>query len=129
VAILDLVKRASLTKAVIILVLLAAARYYRLALGTNVAGIMLGFAAYLGINVANFALREKLGAVIYGATFSTIGPLSYTLCLLVWTVALWRCEPALSSVREIPADERGISDSVAYQIARFNGALGRLLRR
>jgi hypothetical protein len=60
-AILDLVKRTSLTKAVIILALLAAAYHYRLPLGKNISGMMLGFSLYLAVNVVNFALARRMG--------------------------------------------------------------------
>jgi hypothetical protein len=60
-AILDLVKRTSLTKAVIILALLAAAYHYRLPLGKNISGMMLGFSLDLAVNVVNFALARRMG--------------------------------------------------------------------
>lgn len=129
VIILDLVKRSSLTKAVIIIALLAAARYFRLPLGRNVSGILLGFALFLGTNVANFALAERLGPVLYGPTFIVIGPLSYTLRLLVWTIALWRYEPAMQVSRKYHEHEEEIATPLSYQLGRFNTALTRLLRR
>jgi hypothetical protein len=129
VAITELVKRSSLTKGLIIIVLLAAARYSRLPVGRNVAGIMLGFAIYLGTNVANFALLEKHGAELYGPTFGAVGPVSFTLCLLVWTIAMWRYEPALAKARK-PLEASGeFSQPLGYQLWKFNSALTRFLRK
>jgi hypothetical protein len=127
ITILDLVKRSSLTKAVIIIVLLAAARYYRLPLGRNISGMMLGFSGYLAINVANFALAEKYGAELYGRTFSVVGPLSFALGLLVWTIALWRYEPAIAVGWKPLEDYAGTSEPLRYQLGRFNTTLSRLL--
>jgi hypothetical protein len=129
VAISELVKRSCLTKGVIIIVLLAAARYSRLRVGRNVAGIMLGFAIYLGTNVANFALLEKYGAELYGRTFGVVGPLSFTLGALVWTITMWRYEPALAEARK-PLEASGdFSQPLSYQLWRFNAALTRFLRK
>jgi len=127
--ILDLVKRASLTKAVIIIALLGAARSYRLALGLNISGMMLGFSAYLAVNVANFALAEHYGPALYSRTFSIVGPLSYTLALLIWTVRLWRYEPVLLVRRTVPGDAEPVSEPLIDQLERFNTELATLLRR
>jgi hypothetical protein len=129
VAIMELVKRSSLTKGLIIIVLLAAARYSRLPVGRNVAGIMLGFAIYLGINAANFALLEKYGAELYDPTFGVVGPLSFTLGALVWTVTMWRYEPALAKARK-PLEASGeFAQPLSYQLWRFNTTLMRFLRK
>lgn len=129
VAILDLVKRTSLTKAVIIIVLLAAVRYYRLPLGRNVSGMLLGFSIYLGTNVANFALAEEFGPALYYQTFVIVLPLSYTLSLLVWTIALWRYEPVLPIGHNVREGDKETSQPLSYQLGRFNTALVKLLRR
>ncbi len=129
VAIIDLVKRSSLTKAVVIIFLLSAARYYRTPLGTNVSGILLGFSAYLATNVANFALLERYGRALYGRTFSNIIPLSYTLALLVWTRALWRYEPGFPNGQTFRQHGEKTDEPMSYRLGRFNTALTRLLRR
>jgi hypothetical protein len=128
-AMLDLVKRVSLTKAVIILMLLVAARYYRLPLGENISGMLLGFSLYLATNIANFTLAEKYGRALYFGTFVVVLPLSYTLSLLVWTIALWRYEPALTKGRATHAGGEGSSRSMTYQLGRFNTTLAKLLRK
>lgn len=125
----DLIKTTSLVKGVIIIALLGAARYFRLPLGRNISGIILGFSLYLGINFANFAVREKFGPALYGRTFSIIGPVSYILCMLVWTVALWRAESTALCPRSAKEREESSTQSLGYQLERFNTSLIRLLRR
>jgi hypothetical protein len=127
--ILNLLKTTSLAKAAIIIALLAAARSYRLPLGLNISGMMLGFSIYLAVNVANFALAEHYGPALYGKTFSVVGPLSYTLALLVWTASLWRWEPAFPVVRQIPAGNQRDGEPLSCELGRFNTALTRILRR
>lgn len=127
VMILELVKRASLTKGVIILALLAAVRYFRLPLGRNISGILLGLALYLATNMANTALAEHFGYALYFRTFAVVLPLSYTLGLTMWTITLWRYEPALEVIRRIPKRPEGYSESLSDLLVRLNSTLTRLL--
>ncbi len=126
---LDFLKRASLTKAAVIISLLAAARHYRLTIGKNISGIMLGFSIYLGINVVNFAIAEAYRSALYGRVFGIVLNMSSILCLSVWMVALWRYEPALAYSRELAPRRRGASQAVSYQLGRLNTTLMGFLRK
>ena len=121
-AVYDLVKRAALTKAVIAILLVAMARRFRVPLGKNIAGILLGLMSFLAINVANFALVEKLGWDAYGQVFATIGPLSQTLMMMIWLVSLWKYEPA-------PAATEVSLEPLPERLAHYDTSLQRLLRR
>ena len=124
----DFTKGTLLAKAAIVIVLLAAARHVGIPLGRNVAGMLFGFSLYLGINVPNFVLHDAFGPAIYSRTFSTIGPLSWDLCLLAWTVALWRYEPAIPA--PIRVGESGTpAAALRYRLEQFNTALESLLRK
>jgi hypothetical protein len=127
-ALLDFALRTSLTKAVILAVLLYAARHFDLKLGRNVAGLMLGFSIYLGVNVANFAAAESFSQALYARILWVMSPIAYTFCLLVWTVALWKLAriPRTDSVP--PAAGRD-SDGLALELARINSALSKFLHR
>jgi len=126
---LEVTKNLSLAKAAIIVMLLAAAWYCRLPIGKNVSGIMLGFALYLAINVASFTAAEQFGKVLYAKVLNLLFLLSYDLCLVVWTMALWRFQPGtVPSSRPREGDEE-IPEAVNFQLGRFNTALTRLLRR
>lgn len=129
VLIFDLVKRSSLAKAVLIIVVLGAARYYRLPLGANVSGLLLGFSLYLAINVANFALLESYGWPLYGRTAGYLAPLSLSLSLLVWTVAMWRYRPVPPVARRLAGAAEGVSDRLSDQLGKVNTTLVRLLGR
>lgn len=129
IAIYDLVKRSALTKGIIILMLVALARRFRIPLGKNVGGIALGLMTYLGINTANFALVERLGWENYGSVFATVGPLSQTLMMLVWAVSLWKYEPVLLPQPALQEDVRRAQEPLPDRLGRYHSTLDRLLRR
>lgn len=129
VAVLNLIMRSAFAKCMIMIALLAAARFYGVRLGRNVAGLVLGFAAYMAINTANFALAESYGRELYGPIFSTIGPLSQTLCLLIWTVALWHLEPVLAPVQGVAAHIARNPEPLPDRVGRLNATLSKLFRR
>lgn len=126
---LDLVKRTSLTKAVIILVLFAAARIYRLRLGRSIAGVLLGFSICVGVSVANYELAGIYGRAIYAPILRVVYPLSWTLGSLVWVVALWNYEPGVVAERQVRAREQKTPVFVDAQLARFNDTLLKLMQR
>lgn len=78
--------------------------------------------SYLSVNIANFALVDKLGWDAYGQVFATIGPLNQTLMILIWTVGLWKYEPA-------PASARRAKEPSPERLAHYDTSLQRLLRR
>ena len=127
IALLDFALRASLTKAVILVALFYAARHFGLKLGRNVAGLMLGFSIYIGVNIANFACVEHFGN-LYASILWVISPMAYTLCLLVWTGALWEFAPMPRKASIAPTTGQDSAD-VALELVRFNNALSRFLNK
>ncbi|PYV34254.1 MAG: hypothetical protein DMG22_06765 [Acidobacteria bacterium] len=125
--ILEFFKRASLTKAVIIVALLAACRFYRLPLEREVSGILIGFSVFLTSNVVNSTLGQQFSPAVIERAFGIIGPVSYTLGMLVWTVALWNPKPALAAQ---PASAEGRpAVGLELRLEKLNTTLTRLLRR
>jgi hypothetical protein len=127
-ALLGFALRASATKAVILGVLVFTAHRFSLRLGKNVAGLMLGFSICLGVNVANFAAAGNFGQALYARVLWVMSPLAYTICLLVWTIALWELAPMPRTDSVRPA-AGGNSEALTLELARFNSALSRFLRR
>jgi len=126
-ALLSFALRASLTKAVILGALLLAAHYYGLRLGRNVAGLILGFSIYLGVNIANFA-ADQFFYHLYDNILWVMSPMAYTLCLAVWMVALWDFVPMPSTGTISPVSRRD-SEAVTFELARFNNELSKLLNK
>lgn len=125
---LDFSLRTSLTKAAILAVLFFAARHFDLKLGKNVAGLMLGFSIYVGVNVTNFAAALSFAAALYAKTLWLMSPSAYCLCLLVWTIGLWELAPMPRTDSVRPAAS-GNSEALTLELARFNSALSRFLHK
>lgn len=128
-AMLDLVKMTSLTKSVLIVVLLGAARLYRLPLGKNISGMLLGFAIYLSVFIAIYSLAEIHGRERYGEVLQILDPLSFVIGLAIWNVALWRYEPVLQGGRELERCAENISEPLTNRLGKYKSELTRLFRR
>jgi hypothetical protein len=128
-ALIELYKRMSLTKAVLILALLTVARLYRLPLGRNVSGMMLGFIAFLSVNIVNASLAQTYGWGAYFPAYTLVGPLAFVLALSIWSVALWRYEPALSRAGGFSQESGGFADPLHGRLGRYDAELSRLFRR
>jgi hypothetical protein len=127
-ALLDFALRASVTKAIILVVLFYVARHYGSQLGRNVAGLMLGFSIYVAMNVAMMASAKAFGSVLFARILWFMAPLAFALCLLVWTISLWELAPMPSLHTISPATGRD-SEAVALELTRFNSELSKLLHR
>lgn len=128
-ALLDFSLRTLLTKAVIIVALGAAARYYRLPLGKNVGGLMMGFALYLGVYIASLAAAQIFGKVLYANILQFMGPLGSILCLLGWTATMWQFEAIPRTSGKLGEPGHVTSEELSYQLTRFNTTLTRMLRK
>jgi hypothetical protein len=91
-------------------------------------GILLGFSVYHSLDIANYALAEKFGRP-YGGTFGVVGPLAFVMGLMIWTLTLWRYEPALPVEREIHRRTESGSERLHKQLQRYDSELTRLFRR
>jgi hypothetical protein len=128
-ALLELDKRMALTKAVLIVALLAVARLTRLPIGKNVSGMMLGFTAFVTIGMVNVALYQVYRGGIYLKVYTLVEPLAFVLALSIWTVALWRYEPALSGRGGFTRDGGTLPEPLNSRLGRYNSELSRLFRR
>lgn len=122
---LDLLKLSALTKSVAIAGILAAARKFRIPLGRNAGGVLLGFVIYYAISVVNFAAALQFGRSIYENVLSWLAPLSFVFCMMIWMTALWNLDP-------VPAAEGSVDSGMgrrnqAVQIRRLGTTVTRLL--
>ena len=127
-ALLDFALRASVTKAIILVVLFYVARSYGSLLGRNVAGLMLGFSIYVASNVVLMAGAKTYGSALYAQILWFMAPLTFTLCALVWTVSLWDLVP-IPRMETISTDMARNSEAVAFELNRFNNELSKFLRK
>lgn len=129
VAVLDLVMRSAVTKCAILVALLVTARLYGVRLSKTVAGLALGIALYLAINTANFALAASWGPALYGQAFGLVGPMSQTLCLLIWMITFWTPVPVMHTPQPAPFDPTSTTEPLPDRLGRMNTTLARLFKR
>lgn len=95
---------------------------YRLPLGRNSLGIMMGYSFYLALNVVNlaFVFKDPNDSPLLRG----IDPIAYVITLGLWCVALWSPypEPVQPSETRIETDYEALA-------ARTRQALGRLFTR
>ncbi len=129
VAVLDLVMRSAVTKCAVVVALLVVARLYGVRPSRTVSGLALGLALYLAINTANFALAESWGPALYGQAFGLIGPMSLTLCLLIWMITFWTAEPVMHTAQAAPVDPTSTTEPLPDRLGRMNTTLARLFKK
>jgi hypothetical protein len=127
-ALLDFASRAAVTKAIILASLFYAARHYNLELGKSVVGLMLGFSIYLAMNITTLAVGKAFEPAISASILWVMGPLASVLCVLVWTISLWKPAPIFSPQIVSPAGERD-SEALVLELNRFNGELSKFLHK
>jgi hypothetical protein len=82
----------SLVQAVLLLAPAAVARYYGIALGRNLRGLVFGFGAYLSLCAANFASLQTWSRFFPFWRFLSV--LTYIGMIVVWTWAFWNYAPS-----------------------------------
>lgn len=75
--------------------------YYRIDVGKNLLGIMMGLGFYVGSTILSHELRSYIGPA-FDAGWNAIQPYTYLASLLIWTFALWSYAPAAAP--EIPPE-------------------------
>jgi hypothetical protein len=100
--------------------------YFRIAIGRNLKGIILGYGLFIGMSVMNLALRSYVG-IRFDAIWELVMSYSYVASLVVWTVALWTYQPnpgVDSSPRSGP-DYDGLASSTRGALDAMRSHLGR----
>jgi hypothetical protein len=79
-------------EALVLATVLAIVFYYRVELGKNVTGMIVGFGAYVGVSLTTLALRSFLGPR-FDTAWGLLQSASYVFGTAVWMVALWAYSP------------------------------------
>ncbi len=125
---LDLIKKSAITKTLAIAALLGFARIYRIPVGRNAGGILLGFAAYLAAHAATFGAALYFGRAIYAPVLSWLGPAGFGVCLSIWAVALWSPDP-VARLQTAGAAAFGATDQPEIQLRRLSTYVTRFLSK
>ena len=95
----ELERNLRIAQAIALLTIVFLTGYYRIEIGKNMKGLILGFGVYVGASIISLTLRLFIG-IWFSPVWKIIGPFSYTAALLIWMVALWSYEPAPASPPE-----------------------------
>jgi len=88
----DLERDLRMAQALALFVVVFLVFYYRIAIGRNMKGMIVGFGLYVSVSLISLTLRLFVGSQLSPA-WKVIQPASYLAALSVWTVALWAYEP------------------------------------
>ena len=102
--IVELERDMRFVQSIAILALLLLFLIYRVPIGRNLRGIILGYGLFLGINIVNLTYLERFGGTVRFIA-SGIQSFAYFFALCVWIVFLWSYSPQPSAGR--PPSNRG----------------------
>jgi hypothetical protein len=91
-ATVELERDLRVVEALVLATVLAIVFYYRIEIGRNVIGMIVGFGAYVGVSLTTLALRSFLGPR-FNSVWGDLQTASYFFALIVWTVTLWSYNP------------------------------------
>lgn len=102
---------------------------YRIALGRNRLGIMMGYSFWVGLNVVNLAFWFQPGNG-FSIFLRGLLPATYLMTLLIWCVALWspRPEPVRPSETEIERDYEFLAGKKRVIMARMSSQIARIMK-
>ena len=112
----------------LLLVLLWLFGRYRLSLGPNLLGLIIGYSFWIGFNVMNLAFLFSPGNE-FSIGLRKLLPLTFVATLIVWCVALWsrQPEPALPAI-ELQRDYELLAARTRLILARTSSRLARITR-
>lgn len=91
--VVELERNLRAVQAIVLIGLVLVIAFYRIPLGQNLWGMMLGYGLFIGTNVITLALRALLGDAFQTA-WQYLQPLSYLAVLCVWAITLWSYKTA-----------------------------------
>ena len=102
---------------------------YRILIGRNLLGLILGYSFWVGLNVMNLALWFLPGKGI-SIGLRQMFPITYDVTLVIWCVSLWSLqpEPLQPSESLIDRDYDRIAAKTRAALAHLSTRVGRTLR-
>jgi hypothetical protein len=102
---------------------------YRISLGPNLLGLIIGYSFWVSLNIVNFALLFLPGNE-FSALPRRLVPITYVATLTIWCVALWssRPEPVQPTERAIERDYELLAAKTRFVLARTSDRLVRVIR-
>jgi hypothetical protein len=102
---------------------------YRILLGPNLLGLIIGYSFWVGLNVVNFAFLFLPGNE-FSVLLRRLLPITYVATLTIWCVALWssRPEPVQPTEGAIERDYELLAAKTRSILARSSARLVRVMR-
>lgn len=79
-------------QAFLILVLVGVLAYYRIQIGRNLLGLVVGYGFFIGTSIINLTFRSFLGET-FQIWWQYLQPMAYLVVLLIWCATLWSYQP------------------------------------
>jgi len=116
-------------QAILLGALLGIFSVYRIPIGKNLRGIIVGYTLYVGVRVIELTAYTQSARAV-GIFVSKVEPISYLICLGVWTVALWSPapEPITDAAPNIEQDYGLLLQQTRTQLLRACTFLTRTVR-
>lgn len=116
-------------QAILLGALLCIFSFYSIPIDKNLRGIVAGYTLYVGVRVIELTAYTQLGRAV-GIFASKIEPISYLICLVVWTVALWSraSEPIVDTAPSVEQDYDLLMRQTRTQLLRACAFLTRTVR-
>jgi hypothetical protein len=113
-------------ESVLLAVTLGVVFYYGVPIGKNLKGIALGYGLCVATIVMGNAARSYLGPS-FQAVFSAMSAYSYTVSLLIWSLALWSRypNPRPEASAQLEADYDSLAKWTRTVLGRMRGRLGK----
>jgi hypothetical protein len=99
----DLERELRVAQALVLMTIIFLTGYYRIELGKNIRGMILGFGVYVGASVLSLTARLFIGSR-FDTAWQIIQSSAYFAALAIWAFALWTYEP---EPRSKPPSDRG----------------------
>ncbi len=114
---------------ILLCIVIVVISYYRIAVGRNLKGIIVGYGICTVAVALNEAFRTFMGPS-FQAAFSTIWSYSYIVSLLIWVVALWSYQPAPAPAEftQVDGDYEALAGRTRAMLAGMRGYLRKAAR-
>jgi hypothetical protein len=128
-AIADLGRDLRYVEAGILLVMLWLFARYRIPLGRNLLGLIIGYSFWVGLNVVNLAFWFLPGNG-FSILLRGLLPATYLITLSIWCVTLWSAhpEPVQPSETKIEQDYELLAAKTQTILARMSTGVSRIMR-
>jgi hypothetical protein len=115
---IELERNLRTAQAIILFGILAVMSYYRIPIGRNMKGMILGYGTYIGTSLFALAIRAYAGPWLQDV-WIFVQPISFIISLSIWTVALWSYHP-----NPVPESSIGLESDYELLASHTRRALG-----